>query len=178
MVKNGDDGDNGENNNDDGDNGDGTDMNSRSLEHFLNVFVLGDGEVDGVEDGAVLVEWPGVDVDEVGDFLPVPPGVEGGLTHHGRGVAEGPTSGGTEQEYYQIPEQDQTNTNQKNGTNSNQIQVWKSVFHTGFDVLNIEASALGVGSDEGSKCSDDGHDGRHGIGCYYPDGVAVAGGAT
>jgi len=54
MVKNEDD-DNDENN-DDGDAGDGTDMNSRSLEHFLNVFVLGDGEVDGVEDGAVLVE--------------------------------------------------------------------------------------------------------------------------
>jgi len=95
-----DDGD-GENDNNDGDdNGDDDDgkdegineetwWSSRSLEH---VFVFGDGEVDGVEDGAVLVQRPGVDVDEVGDFLPVPPGVEGGLTHHGRGVAEGPTT--------------------------------------------------------------------------------------
>jgi len=84
-----------DNDDDDNDDGDAGAMISRSLglEHVL---VLGDGEVDGVEDGAVLVQGPGVDIDKVCDFLPVPPGVHGSLTHHGRGVAEGPTSGSTE----------------------------------------------------------------------------------
>jgi len=107
MINDEGDNDDDDNNNDDGDAGA---MISRScLEHVL---VLGDGEVDGVEDGAVLVQGPGVDIDEVCDFLPVPPGINGSLTHHGRGVAEGPTSGGSEQEHYQVPEQDQTNSHQ------------------------------------------------------------------
>merc|ERR1719342_1359814 len=169
MINEGDDNDG---DNDDGDNGA---MISRScLEHVL---VLGDGEVDGVEDGAVLVKGPGVDIDEVGDFLPVPPGVNGSLTHHGRGIAEGPTSGGTEQEYYQVPEQDQTNSNQKNGANGNQIQVRDCVLNTGFHGLQIEVSALGIGSDEGGKGSNDGHGVRRhvGLGIDYPGRVAAEG---
>merc|ERR1719342_1056141 len=160
MINDGDDDGDDDDNDDDDDKG--VVMISRScLEHVL---VLGDGEVDGVEDGAVLVQGPGVDIDEVCDFLPVPPGINGSLTHHRRGVAEGPTSGSTEQENYQVPEQDQTNSNQKNGANGNQIQVRNCVLNTGFHGLQIEASALGIGSDEGGKGSNDGHGVRRHVG--------------
>merc|ERR550519_2662166 len=134
---------------------------SCGLEHAL---ILGNGEVDGVEDGAVLVQGPGVDIDEVCDFLHVPPGINGSLAHHGRGIAEGPTSGGSEQEHYQVPEQDQTNSNQKNGANGYQIQVRDSGFNTALDALQIKASAFGVSSDEGGKGSNDGHGSRRHVG--------------
>jgi len=134
----------------------------RGLEQ--HVLVLGDGEVDGVEDGAVLIQGPGVDVDEVGDLLPVPPGVEAGLGHHGRGVADGSACGGTEQEHQQVPEQDDAHTHQQDGANGRQVQVGKGVLYTGFDGIQIEASAL-VGEDVGGEGSDDGHNGRHVDGC-------------
>jgi len=79
------------------------------LEHIL---VFDNGEVDGIEDGAVLVEGPGVNIDEVGDLCPVPPGINSSLTHHGRGIAEWSTSSGSEKEHNQVPEQDQANTHQ------------------------------------------------------------------